>query len=401
VKVTPVTKAANVRTQLLKLIEKCQSFQWVTAWATKSDVLDAALASNKMAAMVIGTHQYFTAPEVLEQCMDFRKVKVMHPKGPMFHPKLYAFDLGDRLEVFVGSSNLTMGGLANNIECGVFLNDEASSPSLQRFTAHITDLWKNAKKLDDEFLAAYQANHRRAKKSHKSLEDFVEIKKPKRSSSSANDIDPQAMDWPTFSERVQADEQHYFEDRLRVLSEARQLFAGTRSFAALAEDDRKALAGLLEPSSRDGVHWALFGQMSAQGSHSPRLQAHVRQFSRALDQIPLQGEVTREHYDAYRQAFMRIPGAKKTWEGLATRLLAMKRPDYFVCLNGANNEGLCHYFSSAPTTTNIANYWDRIIAPMMLTPWWQADMPEDELEQEIWMGRAAMLDAIYYKPKKR
>ncbi|WP_395116041.1 hypothetical protein ACFCQI_09420 [Rhodanobacter sp. FW102-FHT14D06] len=80
-KITPVTTAAAVRKRLLKLIDECKSFHWATAWASESDVLDAALASDKMTFMVIGTHQYFTAPEVLDQCLDIHEVRVMHPNG--------------------------------------------------------------------------------------------------------------------------------------------------------------------------------------------------------------------------------------------------------------------------------------------------------------------------------
>jgi len=401
VKVTPVTKAADVRTRLLTLIEECHSFQWATAWASESDVFDAAIASNKMTAMVIGTHQYFTAPEVLDKCFGNCKVKVMHPKGPMFHPKLYAFDLGNRLEVFVGSSNLTMGGLAKNIECGVFLNSESDSQPLQTLAAHVETLWKNAEELDHEFLSSYKANHRRVRYAKKELEDFVEIKKPTRSNRSANDIDPQEMDWSTFYELVKADKAHGPDERLKVLSQARQLFAKTLSFADLEEVDRKCIAGILKPALKDGVDWGFFGQMSAYGNYSPILRQRTRLFSEALDHIPLQGEVRREHYDGYLTAFKKIPEASKSWTGMGTRLLAMKRPDYFVCIDNANRDGLCSYFSSAPTTTNLDNYWDRIIAPMMTTPWWQSDMPHGGLEQAIWMGRAAMLDAIYYNPAKR
>jgi len=399
VQVTPVTKASDIRKRLLMLINECQSFQWATAWAGESEVLDAAIASKKMASMVIGTHQYFTAPEVLDKCVGISEVRVMYPTGPMFHPKLYAFNLGDRVEVFVGSSNLTLGGLARNIECGVFLNSESHSAALRDLLAHVHRLWKNAEELDHDFIRSYKANHLRVRNAKKALDDFVAIKRPKRSGRSANDIDPQDMDWSKFVELVNTDEKFQPEARLEVLSQARQLFAKPSSFADLDETERKCLAGILKPSIRDGVDWAFFGQMSAYGNYSPILQRHTKQFSKALDQIPLQGEVRREHYDAYLTAFKKIPGASKTWIGMGTRLLAMKRPDYFVCIDSANRGGLCDYFSSAPTTTNLDNYWTRIIAPMMSTPWWQSDMPDGKLEQQIWMGRAAMLDAIYYTPE--
>jgi HKD family nuclease len=70
----------------------------------------------------------------------------------MFHPKVYFFDLGERAEVFLGSANLTNGGLFKNIECGVFLNGEVDSESLQDFYRHIEALWKKAEKLDPDFI---------------------------------------------------------------------------------------------------------------------------------------------------------------------------------------------------------------------------------------------------------
>ena len=154
-------------------------------------------------------------------------------------------------------------------------------------------------------------------------------------------------------------------------------------------------------SASAATDWGFFGQMSAYGSYSPILQRHSKLFSKALDLIPIQVPVKRRHFDAYLSALKKIPGASKTWTGIGTRLLTMKRPDHFVCIDNANRTGLCGYFGSAPTTTDLDNYWERIIAPMMLTPWWQAEMPEDDVEKQIWMGRAAMLDAIYYDPIER
>ncbi len=400
-KVIPVTSASAVRKRLLKLIANCGSFQFATAWATESEVLDATVESEKLGCMVIGTHQYFTAPEILDQCRNKPKIWFMPPTGPMFHPKLYAFDLGNRLEVFVGSANLTMGGLKHNIECGVFLSGEADSPSLVKLSEHIHTLWKDAMRPDADFIASYKANHRRVRDAKRELEEFVEIKRPRKSGRSANDVDPQAMEWATFVKLVKADKAGGLNMRLKVLSQARQFFAKGYALADLKEVERKCIAGMRKPATRNGVDWGYFGQMSAFGSYSPILKSHAELFSKALDHIPLQGAVKRRHYDAYLGAFKKIPSASETWTGMGTRLLTMKRPDYFVCIDNANRNGLCDYFSTAPTTTNLDNYWDRIVAPMMITPWWQVEMPEDELEQKIWMGRAAMLDAIYYEPNER
>lgn len=400
-KVTPVTSGASIRKRLLRLISECQSFSWASAWVSESDVLEAAIESEKMSHFVIGTHRYFTDAEALELCVDIPEVKVMYPTGQMFHPKVYAFDLGGRLEIFVGSANLTQGGLGRNIECGVFINAEAGSPSLLRFMSHIEKLWKDAEVLDANFIASYRANLRRVADAKDELDQFIPISKPKRSSRSVNDIDPQEMTWKKFVALVKADKEHGLDSRLELLSQARQLFAKGLSFADLEEIDRKCIAGILKPPTRFGVEWGWFGQMSAYGSYSPMLKKHAKLFSKALDHIPLMGPVKRRHFDAYLSTFKMIPGASKTWTGMGTRLVTMKRPDYFVCIDNANKYGLCDYYAAAPTTTNLDNYWERIIAPTMLTPWWQTEMPGDGVELEIWMGRTALLDAIYYSPNQR
>lgn len=399
--VTPATKATDIGKRLLSLINDCHSFRWVTAWANETSVLDVAIKSNKMISLVIGTHQYFTPPDVLDRCLSIKSVKVMLPKGPLFHPKLYAFDLGDRTEIFIGSSNLTHGGLQGNIECGVFLNGESDNPSLKNLVNHITNLWEDAQILNGDFMRSYKANYRRVRNALKELDTFVEIAKPKETIRSANNITPYEMDWQKFVKLVKADPTHGIEERLEVLSQARQLFAKKHSFADLSDTERKCIAGILKPDTLNDVHWGFFGQMSAFGSYNPLIKEHKQLFSKALDHIPIQGIVLHEHYQAYLAAFKKIPSASKTWIGMGTRLLAMKRPDYFVCIDNANRNGVCGSFSSAPTTTNLDNYWTRIIAPMMMTPWWQSEMPGDTLEQKIWMGRAAMLDAIYYDPDKR
>lgn len=401
-KVTPVVTPKAVRERLLELIHECDSFSWASAWVTENDAFRAAVAARaKMTRFVIGTHRYVTSSDCLEACLRIPQAKVVAPDGPMFHPKVYAFHLDDCDVVYVGSSNLTQAGLAHNVECGVFLSGVPDHPNLKRFFDFIERQWIAAEELDDVFLAAYRANQERVKDVQDALKQFIRIKKPRRTAKSAHDVDPTKMTWPHFVRLVRKDKTHGLEPRLRVLSRARQLFAQGVPFARLSETDRKCLAGILKPSIRDGLDWGYFGQMSAFGSYTPILNLHANAFSKALDYIPLLGTVERKHFDAYLATIMTIPEASPSWIGMGTRLLTMKRPDRFVCIDSANRDGLCAYFGVAPTTTNLDNYWDRIIAPMMLMPWWQTEISEHAQEQEIWMGRAALLDAIYYDPNKR
>lgn len=403
VKVEPVLTPGAARARLLKMIASCDSFSLASAWVTGSDVFDAAIAArHKLRQFVIGTHGYFTCAECLEACVPLAQAKVVRPVGRMFHPKVYAFEMDGRLVVYVGSSNFTQAGLARNVECGVFLSSEAGHGKLQDFVDFIAAQWKAADKLDADFVATYRANQARVKDAQDELVQFIEIPKPRRTSKSANDVDPSAMDWARFMKLVRAEKTHGGpEQRLKVLARARYLLSQGKPFAQLPELVRRCLAGIQKPSLQaDGLDWGFFGQMSAHGNFSPILHNHAAKFSKALDHIPLVGTVREKHYGAYRDTLKSIPDAGD-WTGMGTRLLAMKRPDRFVCVNNANRTGLCGYFGVAPTTTNLDNYWERIVAPMQLMPWWSAEMPSDAVGQQVWLGRAAMLDSIYYDPTKR
>ncbi|MBB3994989.1 hypothetical protein GGR95_002639 [Sulfitobacter undariae] len=119
----------------------------------------------------------------------------------------------------------------------------------------------------------------------------------------------------------------------------------------------------------------------------------------AIDAVPKRGTVTEAQFDAFVGTFTSaFTGASRT-AGLApaTRLLAMKRPDIFVCVNGGNTAGLAEALSFAPTTIKLENYWERVIQPIQQAPWYNAPRPVGR-NMELWDARAAMLDAIYYEP---
>ena len=78
----------------------------------------------------------------------------------------------------------------------------------------------------------------------------------------------------------------------------------------------------------------------------------------------------------------------------------MKRPDVFVCVDSGNAIGLANALSYARTTLSLDNYWDRVIEPIRLSPWYNMRREETGGDGELWDFRAAMLDAVYYAPPK-
>jgi hypothetical protein len=118
--------------------------------------------------------------------------------------------------------------------------------------------------------------------------------------------------------------------------------------------------------------------------------------SLALDLIPPVGDISREMYldyiEQYKEAFPKGRHGIAT----ATRLLAMKRPDIFLCFDQLNKKGLCTAFGIS-RNVGYEKYWDSIIDRIRKEArWWNAPAPPPGVERDVWEARAAFLDSIYY-----
>jgi len=92
-------------------------------------------------------------------------------------------------------------------------------------------------------------------------------------------------------------------------------------------------------------------------------------------------------------------GSGKTVTALATatRLLAMKRPDVFVCLDSKNRSALCKDFGVVQSKLDYDRYWNEIVERIFDSDWWINPKPKDDIEKDVSNSRAAFLDSIYYE----
>lgn len=79
-KINPVIHPGATRKRLLELIASCDTFSLASAWVTKSEVFDAAIAARgKLKHFVIGTHGYFTCADCLKASVPLAQAKVVKP----------------------------------------------------------------------------------------------------------------------------------------------------------------------------------------------------------------------------------------------------------------------------------------------------------------------------------
>lgn len=386
---------------LKRLVQQCSHYDVAVAWAGANKVVDAMLGSTgKLRTVVIGTHMYQTDPAVLRRFMPFAGARCLPPSGRLFHPKIYLFEMPKGIAAVVGSHNLTGGAFGGrNVEVSVLLQGDAGSEVLADLKSFIDASWDSAERIsEDDFLFSYEAQYLANKAKLAELEKFNRLKKPRP----AAKLSPLDLTWAKFVEGVNADGNHNLDGRLAILEQAASLFAQYVTFAQMTLSERKAITGTYgSKEDRLGdLDWAWFGNMVGQGDFKNLVNRSPRLLSAALDHIPVEGDVSEEQFQAFVQDFNRAFRNKTHKGGVATasRLLVMKRPDFFVGVNKANRRGICDAFGVAHTTLSLENYWERIVIPMQSSAWWLQARPRGKLTGRIWDNRAALLDSIYYEP---
>lgn len=386
---------------LISLTRACDSMEWAVAWATPNQLVEEVfLHRHKLQRLVIGTHLYQTHPEVLQRFSSESNVRVMPPIGDLFHPKVYLFRKGDSVQAVIGSHNLTHSAMNRNVEASVLIEGSRHDDALNELSQFVHSAWSDARPVTSDFIQRYSEQYKAKAQARESLTTFVDsYSMPNKTGTGRA---PYEMGWDAFVQQVTAPRTPSIHNFLAVLDGARQVFGRRGTYSAMTEIERKLIAGTAgrNKSLVGGVDYQLFGSMGGSGSFAEVVQLVPGTLSEALDEIPVSDSVTQSNYNRFRDIFLAAfaQARAKRIGGLptASRLLAMKRPDVFVCINAANREDLCAHFGVPPTTMNLDNYWERIIAPMMETEWWRSPIPTLPFEENIWKGRAALLDVIYY-----
>lgn len=391
--------------RLVDLTTTCDSASWAVAWATPNPVLDAMAKSlSKFTHLVVGTHGYVTDPAVLAEFWPAPNVKVMLPKGKLFHPKVYLFRHGDNWTAVVGSHNLTGAAFSSNREFSTVIRGHIDEPVMQGFFNYIAAAHATAEPYDEDWLTQYKAFFHQATRHRNMLEsDMPSPKKKAAASTLSLDRPEPQMSWFRYVAEVRREVRHDIKERLAVLAYARAAFART-SFDRMTDAERLNIGGIASPSAMAAAELdtALFGTMAVSPAFGHTIKNNAAGFAAALAYIPPHGDVEREAFQAYIATFMAAYDSDlRAGGGIgnATRLLAMYRPDQFLGINGGNSQTVRAAFR-LKRQISVESYWDDIILPIRSTEWWNAPPPADLLELQIWLGRAALLDAVYYNGTK-
>lgn len=370
--------------------------------------------ATKIHELIVGVDGFGTHPDFLDRAASIANAYVAERDPPaIFHPKIYYFQTGNTAEAIVGSANFTNGGMGRNTEAGLLIAGGANEPVFQQILTELRSYERLSKPLTkalaDEYRAKFKLRGERRKL------DNPNLGAPARDWKGLNS-EIASWTWQEYLEHINrfaatviGNGHKRLENGLRVLQAVQTMFAGVASFADLPAPKRKAISGVigrtdiknLQMTSAHKLDFGQFGTMRGAGDFAGLVGTSegAEGLAAAIDLIPAKGEITRRHFDEFVMRFREAFALRTRGGGIptASRLLAMKRPDAFVGVDGANRRGLARDLDFKPSTIGLDNYWERVIEPVRSAPWYQSPKPADRRERQIWEGRVALLDIIYYE----
>lgn len=394
-----LTTAIELEQEFRRLIKQYDNYYWATAWASTGSSLFKDLVKNKdkIRKIVVGIHFYQTHPDFIEEFLNNKDVHFIQQPAGTFHPKLYLFsnDNNPKWELIIGSANFTKEAFSRNTEACVLISnsDKDSDETFQQSLKMVEQTFASGKTLNKEDLNNYRIAWSTHKQKINSLSGLYG--NTKSTSKPIHEVPMMNRSWKEFVKEVKREKIHELDRRIGVIDLAKALFSKVEHFNELNEDERKFIAGIRSNLQKNGAEdWAYFGSMEGAGIFKSKIKNNDSNVSKALDQIPLFGQITKSHYDNFLKYF------RKAFTGnyiaTATRLLSMKRPDTFICFDSKNRSALCHDFGIIQSNMDYSRYWDEIIVRIFDSNWWLNPLPKNEKEQKISEARAAFLDSLYY-----
>jgi HKD family nuclease len=393
-----ISNPKELQQEFKRLINAYSFFDAAVAWAGTEFIAYKELVANKakIGKMIIGLEFYQTAPAFIREFLEFDHIRYNRKTDGVFHPKIYIFyDSESKWELLIGSPNFTRSAFVKNDEISVIISDEDQGQQrlYSKCEKLIDGYWEASKQMTSFELDEYEAKWR-AKQAHRS--ELVREFMPHKIDDHETAAQLLEYTWEEYYEKIKADPNNTTKGRIEVLSDAHKYFLEYATQNEMSDSVFRKIAGLAGKSDRD---WRYFGSMGMNFHFRNAARDSRAQMLEALDEIPLELQVNEANFFQFMKIFM--SGFKNPTEkqiGPATRLLAMKRPDIFLCLDGANRVKIREVFQLQKFYRDFARYWYEIILRIQETPWWKSPVPKGAEQQAVWRGRVAFLDAIFYEP---
>lgn len=182
---------------------------------------------------------------------------------------------------------------------------------------------------------------------------------------------------------------------IETIETASGLFEDGQDWSSLDPNDIALLLGL----KHAGKDWGLLGNMGLAGTavqafkQLPKLRSFIRDQLRFVLEAKHIGQVAANVIGS-------ISELRGFGPGIATRLIALARPEFAVSVNNGSAPGLAallNWSENPLMLTNQKNY-PKLLEWISDQPWHNSPEPNDERLRRVWKMRAALLDAFVYEP---
>jgi PLD-like domain len=385
----------KLEAEFIRLTNQYENLYWATAWAGVGSKHFECLLDNKekIRKIIVGVHFYQTHPDFIKTFIDSKNLHFVNQPQGTFHPKLYLFHNTDTdWEIIIGSSNFTYEAFNGNTEANTLVSSkDVNSEEFLKYAFELIDeSWKISKSFTQSDFLSYKTIWKNQRPKVKSLSGLYGS--DKSDGKPIYEVPVINMKWKDFVSKIRNEDSHGLDRRLKVIDIAQKLFRSVEHFNELDNDKRKFIAGV---TTQYAVDWGFFGSMIGRGDYVHEIIVNNKNISIALDQIPLNGQITKTHYDNFIKHFTKVFSGN--YIGVASRLLAMKRPDVFYCLTAKNQKGFCKDFNVKKSEIDYKGYWEHVIERIYDSEWWLNPTCSTIQEQKISNARAAFLDAIYFE----
>ena len=372
--------AGQLNREFIKLINQCDEFYMMVAWATDECPAFKALMSNaiKIKKAVVGLDFNHTSPNFIQKAMKKNAhIRFACESKGVFHPKIYIFKnkKNRKISVIIGSSNFTRGGLNTNYEFSMLLQMKSSDTALIELIQKVNEKYKEARRMGKKELKNYEKQYEKNRKTFKKIKKY-ECK---------GSVDGIGMGWKEIKRMIECDGVHSLKDCITILKKSKEMLR--KGFNNLDENEKGLFVGKYRWDD-DKTDWHCFGDMRRV---LPKSFSKWGYIGKALDSIPNFGEVVEKNH--YEKFFKILDRGVKIEKGIsfASRLLCFKRPDVFVSVTSTNRTRLRELFDMNIGTRE--EYW-RFIQELQTSKWY-CEAPK---KNKWYRYRIALLDAIAYRP---
>lgn len=402
-KIRLLTTTAELAALFREWRRKATDIRVVTAWATSEcpACKELAAARGTISTLVVGLDFFQTAPSFLQSFRSTLRIG-QAAGGATFHPKVYLFQDADSYCCIIGSSNFTGGGFGDNVELNVSVIGNVDDPFFRHVAAFINSQEERSVEITRSEVADYRDQYDRLAAARMRLAKYrlspkAKIAAKAEKSRVATGLEPPEQlnkTWGEYVDLILSQEKRPglvlqgTEDDpgyLETAEHCQELFAKYGRLSGMPLVERRYVGGTTMVAG-----W--FGSMRGSGLFGQRLKDDPQSIDAALDHIPIRGDLKKDQFDAFAANYR----WKKSGVGTASRLLAMKRPDLFVCIDAKNRPQIAAALSvSAASLETFSGYWD-LLQRIWKCPWWRTGRPKGALGVRIWKARAALLDSVYY-----